>query len=83
MPHISRHQTDKEINFEPPKLRLYQLTKVLAAEISPHIYSSLRDLCVIIETIILSISTKLADVDPTGTLDSLSEKKTNRKIHRI
>ena len=27
--HISRHQLDKELNLEPPKLRLYQLTKIL------------------------------------------------------
>ena len=35
---------------------MYQLTKVLAAEISPHIYYALRDLGAIIEKIILSIT---------------------------
>ena len=40
---------DKELNLKQPKLCLYQLTKTLAAEISPHINSALRDLDVIIE----------------------------------
>ena len=44
-----RQQLDKEFNLEPPKLRLYELTKKLAAKIAPHISSSLRDLGVIFD----------------------------------
>ena len=42
--HISRHHLDKEFNFQPRNMFLYQLTKNLAAEIAPHISSGLRDL---------------------------------------
>ena len=45
---IARQQLDKELNLEPPKLRLYQLTKYITADIAPHISSSLRDLSVIL-----------------------------------
>ena len=47
-----------------------------------HIFSY-PDLVVILEIYILSRSHKLADVDPSGTLDSCSGTKTNRKIHII
>ena len=60
-PHIARNQLGKEFNLEPPKLRLYQLTKNISAEIAPHISSALRDLCVIIEKYLLSSSIKLAN----------------------
>ena len=48
-PHIPRKHMDKQFNLEPPKLRLYQLTKHLAANILPHISSALRDLGVIFD----------------------------------
>ena len=44
--------------------------KNIAAEIEPHISSALRDLVVIFEKYISSSSTKLADVDPAGNLNS-------------
>ena len=65
--HKSRHQCDKYFNLEPPKLRLYQLTKMLAAEIAPHVYSVLRELCVISYRYILSRSPILSGVDRAGT----------------
>ena len=40
--HISRHRLEKYFNLEPPKIHLYQLTKLLAAEIAPHTPSALR-----------------------------------------
>ena len=43
-PHISRQQLDKEYNLEPPKLRLYKITKSIASKIAPHICSVLRDI---------------------------------------
>ena len=43
-PHISRQHLDKEFNLEPPKLRLYQLTKNVSANIAPRISSALKDL---------------------------------------
>ena len=44
---------DKQFNLEPPNLRLYQLTKTLAANILPRISSELRDLGVIFDKFIL------------------------------
>ena len=67
------------MNLEPPKLRLYLLTKNIAAEIAPHISYALRGLGVIFEYYILSSSKKLADADPAGTLDSLSETQNEQK----
>ena len=61
---------NKDLNLEPPKLRLYQLPKHLAAEIAPHISSALRDLSVIFDKSILSNSTKLVDTYHADTLDS-------------
>ena len=58
-------------NLELPKLLLYQLTKIIDAEITPHIFSSLKDLGAIFEKSLLSSGTKLADADPEGNLDSL------------
>ena len=55
---------------EPPNLHVYQLTKKYSAEIAPHVSSALRDLGVVFDIYILSISDKLAGTDPTGTLDS-------------
>ena len=65
--HKSRHQCDKYFNLEPPKLQLYQLTKMLAAEIVPHVYSVLRGLCVISYGYILSRSPILTSADRAGT----------------
>ena len=42
--HILRQNLDKEFNFWPQNLCLYQLTKTLAADIAPHKYSALRNL---------------------------------------
>ena len=58
---------DKKFNLEPPKLRLYQLTKKLAAKIAPHVYSDLRVLGVIFDTSILSRSTIFERAEHTGT----------------
>ena len=58
---------DKQFNLEPPKLRLYQLTKIIAAKIAPHISSALRDLGVIFDKSVLSRSTILAGADHAGT----------------
>ena len=55
----------------PPKLRLYHLTKNLAAKIAPHIYSALRDLGVIFDKYILSIIPILVGADRAGTADLL------------
>ena len=55
---------------EPPKLRLCQLTKNLAAKIAPHISSSLRDLGAIFDKSILSRSPVLEVADRAGTADS-------------
>ena len=51
-------------------LSLCQLTKNIAAKISPHISSALRYLSVVFDKYILSSSTKLVGVDRTGTADS-------------
>ena len=48
-PPISSHHLDKYSNLESTKLRLYQLTKKLAVEITPHISYALRYLGVIFE----------------------------------
>ena len=56
---------------EPPTLRLYQLTKNLTAKITPHLYSTLRDLGVIINKSILYRSPILAGADRSGTSDLL------------
>ena len=61
---------DKKINLEPPKLRLYQLTKNLASKIASHISSDLRDLGVIFDKPILSGSLILVGVYSAGTADS-------------
>ena len=57
-----RQHLDKNINLEPPKLRLYQLTKNIAAKIEPHIYSTLRDLRVIFDKCLLYRSLILSGV---------------------
>ena len=49
--HISRYHLDKGFNLELPKLLLYQLTKIIDAEITPHISSSLKDLGAIFENL--------------------------------
>ena len=46
--HIARQQLNKEFNLGPPKLNLYQLTKIIAANIGPHISSALKDQGVIL-----------------------------------
>ena len=60
---------DKGFNFEPPKLRLYQLTKNIAANIAPHIPSAFRDLGVIFDKSILYIIPKLVGADRAVTED--------------
>ena len=60
----------KRFDSEPSKLRLYLITKNIAAEIATRIYSTLRDLSVINDKSILSIIPKLVDTYPAGTLDS-------------
>ena len=54
---------------EPPKLRLCQLTKNLAAKIAPHISCALRDLGVIFDKSILSRGPALSGADRVGTSD--------------
>ena len=49
---------------------MYQLTKNIASDNAPHIYSALRDLRVIFEIYTLSSGPKLVDTDLAGTLDS-------------
>ena len=61
---------DKQFNLEPPKLRLYQLTKNLAAKIAPHISSALRDLDLIFDKSILSRGPVLSSSDRAGTVYS-------------
>ena len=61
---------EKDLNLEPPKLHLYQLIKNISADISPNIYSTLRDLGVIFVKFVLSVSTKFPDADPAVNLDS-------------
>ena len=65
--HKSMHQSDKCFNLETPKLQLYQITKMLAADIVPHVYSVLRDIGVISYRSILSRSPILSGVDRAGT----------------
>ena len=67
---IPRHHLYKQFNLEPPKLRLYQLTKNIPAKIASHIYSALRDLGVIFNKSILYRSPILAGADRAGTEDS-------------
>ena len=62
----------KQFNLEPPKLRLYQLTKNLTAKIAPHISSALRDLGVIFDQSILSRSPILAVSYHAVTADSFT-----------
>ena len=68
--HISGQHLDKWFNLKPPKLRLYHLTKNIAAKIAPHISSALRYLGVIFDKSILSRSPILAGVDREGAADS-------------
>ena len=64
--HTARKYLDKKFNLEPPKLRLYQLTENLAANIVPHISYDLIDLGVIFDKYILSRSNILAVLDCEG-----------------
>ena len=82
-PHIARQNMDKCFNLEPPKLRLHQLTKMLADTIAPHISSALRDLGLIFDKSILSRISMLVGEYRAVTADSCYGKKMNRKIHRI
>ena len=77
--HISSNQLNKELNLDPPKLRLYQLAKRISAEIAADISSALRDLSVIIKKSILCCSPKFRDKYPAGTLDSLSGTQNEQK----
>ena len=61
---------DKHFNLEPPMLRLYQLTKNIAAKIESHISSALRYLGAIFDKCILSRSPILESADREGTADS-------------
>ena len=67
-PHITEHQMYKLFDLEPPKLRLHQSTKKVAAKIAYHISSALRYLGVDFEKYVLSSITKLEDSGPAGTL---------------
>ena len=69
-PNVSRQQLENSLDLEPQKLRMYQLTIPLAADITLHVSSLLRDLGMIFEKCILSSSTKFLDADPEGTLCS-------------
>ena len=60
--HIATQHLEKQFNLEPPKLRLYQMTKALAAKIAPHVSSALRDLSVNFDKSILSRSPLLAGI---------------------
>ena len=51
---MARQQLEEYFNLEPPKLQLYQITKNLAANIAPCVYSTFRDLGVICDKSILS-----------------------------
>ena len=57
----------KQFNLEPPKLRLYQLTKRLAAKTLPYISSDLRYLGVIFDKYILSRGPTLVVTDREDT----------------
>ena len=69
-PYISRKHPDKQFNLEPPKLRMYQVTKKVASKIAPHIYSDLRYLGVIFDKAVSSVSTILAGADRAVTAES-------------
>ena len=71
-PHIENYQMEKELNLDPPKLRLYQLIKNISADISPNISSALRDLGLIFIKFILCVCTKFSDAEPSVNLDSWS-----------
>ena len=60
----------KQLNLEPPNLRLYQTTRNIAGDIASNIYSALKDLGVIFEIYIQSSSTELAGAYPASSLDS-------------
>ena len=60
----------KLFDLEPPKLRLHQSTKKIAAKIASHIFSALRDLGVIFDKYIWSRSPILVGADRAGTLES-------------
>ena len=68
--HIARQHLDKQFNLEPPKLLMYQLTKIISVEIAPHISSALRDIGVIFDKYILSRSPVVVGVDRAGTTES-------------
>ena len=53
--------------------------KNLAAEIAPHISSALIDLSMFFYQSMLSISYKLVDANPAGTLDSCSGNQNEQK----
>ena len=77
--HTARKYLDKKFNLEPPKLRLYQLTK----KIAPHISYALRDLGVIFDKYILSRSPTFVDSERAGTADSCYGTKMNMKTRKI
>ena len=66
---VNTHMGYKQFNLEPPKLRLYQLTKNLAVKILPHVSYALRYLGVIFDKYIISISPILAGADHAVTSD--------------
>ena len=77
--HIARQKLYRQLNLEPPKLWLCQLTKKLATKIAPHISSALRYLGVIFDEYILSGSSILAGADRAGTADSCYGKKNEKE----
>ena len=55
---------------EPPKLCLYQGTKILLLRMHPYIYFAITDRSVINDKYVLSIAPKLVYTDPVGNLYS-------------
>ena len=70
---------EKQLNLGPPELRLYQLLKKLDDKIVHHISSALRDLGVIFDKSILSISTILVGADYSATVGSCYGTKNEEK----
>ena len=81
--YIESQQRNKQFNLEPPKLRLYQPTKILAVKIFPRISSALRDLDVIFDKYFY-LEFPYGRVKTVQVLHtSVMVHKTNSTIHRI
>ena len=70
-------QLYKRLILEQPKLRLYQLTKNIAAKLAPHISFALIDLVVVFDKYIL-LSPILAVLDHASTADSCYGTQNNQ-----